>query len=223
MDLDLDLPRFDDEANVLPEAEPFPEMMVQETAQPGFLRSSSELQHEESSSESAEAPLTRKRRAKKVLTIDATQELRNADLAHWNNNYVENMIDAAQAKFQHKAPTMARKNASYWVLGTGIGGVGSGLGSSKIRSPLDMFAGESLLEALTGIETSAAGKKRSRSDEDDEHDSDERRVRSKDDDGDQIGRGDDLNLEDDAAIGPPVDDVRILHLCFGLLLSLCRV
>ena len=209
MDLgpDVDLPRYGDDYNVLPEAEPFPEMGPRAAPEPGPLKSSSSVVlEEEPSSESAEAPQRRRRKAAKILPMDVTQGLRNADLAQWNNQYLENMVAAAQAKHQHKLPSLSKKNAAFWVIGSGIGGVGSGLGTSKIPSPLNMFAGDRLMEALTGVEVVAAGRKRTRSGEEDGSDSEERRVKAREADYAQVGRGEGLALDDDGALPMFADD-----------------
>lgn len=202
MNLDLDLPQLDDDGILLPEAEAFPEMIPQIPSETGFLRSSSAVPEEEESSESAEAPQRRKPREPRELTTDMMQELRNADLAQWNNNYVANMTSATHSKSQHKAPALSKKNAAFWVVGAGIGGVGSGIGSSKLISPLDMFAGERLMQALTGVEAPMAGTKRSR-EEDGDHgsDSEERRVRMREGDGEQVGRGQEIILDEDDVMG----------------------
>ena len=209
MDLDLDLPRLDDEAIILPEAKAFPEMVPQIPAGSSFLRSSSAVPEAGESSESAEAPHRRKTREPKELTMDMTQELRNADLAQWNNNYIANMTSAARSKSQHRAPALSKKNATFWVFGSGIGGAGSGIGSSKLASPLDMFAGDQLMQALTGKEMSTAGKKRPRTEEgDNESDSEERRVRMRESDGEQVGRGQEIILDEDDAMGMMGSEVR---------------
>ena len=207
LDLDLDLPRLHEDDDMLPPPEPFPPMAPQAPGEPGFLRSSSEAPHEESS-ESAEAPARRRPRAPRVFGMDGQKSLRNAHLASWNNNYAANMADAARAKLQHKVPAVAKKNAAFWVYGAGIGGVGMGLGGSKLASPLDMFAGDSLVTALIGVAPETTGRKRSHA-EDEEHeiDSETRRVRMRSSDGDQIGRGDNLVLPDDDTMGIPGDDV----------------
>ena len=207
LNLDVDLPRYGDDYNFLPEAEPFPEMDPRAVPESGLLKSSSSVVlEEEPSSESAEAPQRRRPKAAKVLAMDVIQGLRNADLAQWNNEYLNNMIVAAQAKHQHKLPSQSKKNAAFWVVGSGIGGVGSGLGTSKIQSPLDMFAGAKLMEALTGVEGTAAGKKRTYSGEDDRSDSQERRVKAREADHAQVGRGDELALDDDGALPMFGDD-----------------
>ena len=215
LDLDIDLPRLGDDQVVLPEAEAFPPRATQPPAEPGFLRSSSEAPQE--SSETAEAPARRRHTERKPLPWDTQRSLRNNDLASWNNNYVTNMADATHIKQQHKAPSLAKKNAAHWVYGSGIGGVGLGLGGSQLPSPLNMFAGDQLMTALTGIEPPTRGRKRSRTgDEAGDSDSEGRRVRARQDDDNQIGRGDEqmgLGGEDDTmgvGMGMQGDDVRFL-------------
>lgn len=185
------------QSGALPAAEPFPETAAPAAGQQRFLKSTSVQEQEEELSDSAEAPLTRKRRGPRVLPMDATQELRASHLTNWNNNYVQNMAKASEQKLSHRIPHQAKKNAAAWVFGSGIGGVGVGLGSSKLPSPLDIFAGDKLMEALTGVELRVAGKKRGRSDEEgQESESEGRRTRPRSDEGEQVGRGDDLMLDD---------------------------
>ena len=189
----MDLPRFDDEEVIFPNAEPFPEMAPPATTG----RSSSEAARERELSQSAEAPLQRKTRAPKQLPVDERPELHNSDLAQWKTDYVVNMLEAKEAKQFNKVASLAKKNAAFWVYGAGIGGVGAGLGSSKLKSPLDMFAGEAMMEALTGIKSSSTPRKRRHSDEEDHgSDSEARRVRMRDY-GEQMDRGDHMVLNDD--------------------------
>jgi meiotic recombination protein REC8 len=207
LDLDLDIPRFDEDDLMLPPPEPFPPMAPMAPAQPGFLRSSSEAPQEESS-QSAEAPARRRPRAPRVLGMDEQKSLRNADLASWNNDYAANMADASRVKLQHKLPTLAKKNATFWVYGTGINGINTALGASNLASPLDMFAGDNLMAALIGVTPETIRRKRSHTeDEEQGSDSEARRVRMRDADGDQVGRGDDLILADDDTMGILDDDV----------------
>ena len=201
VDLDLDIPRFDDDDVVLPDAEPFPAMAPQPIAGSGLLNVPPESHNERESSETVEVPLQQQRRAPRTLAVDERQELHNADLAQWKTDYPANMKEAREAKQSHKAPALAKKNATFWVFGAGIGGVGAGLGSSKLRSPLDMFAGDAVKEALTGTKASPARHKRARDDEED-HDSDGegRRVRPRE--------GDHLTLNDDDGMMTFASDVR---------------
>ncbi|KAL8908094.1 MAG: hypothetical protein Q9171_005588 [Xanthocarpia ochracea] len=195
MDLDLNFPRADDEDLILPQAEALPPVAPQDEAGSGFLRSSV-VPQEESSSETALARQQRKVRGPRALPYDQTQELRNSDLAQWNNEYLANMENAKKAKLQHKITTAAKHNAASWVFGAGIGGVGVGLGASKMKGPLaEMFAGDALMQALTGVSDLAIGQKRSRSGgEAEDSEAEERRVRMRE--GDQeVGRA--QGLEDD--------------------------
>lgn len=209
MDVDLgaDFPRYGDDYGFLPEAEPFPEIGHRAAPEAGFAKSSSPVVlEEEPSSESAEAPQRRRPKAGKLLTMDVIQGLRNADLSQWNTDYLQNMVVAAQTKQQNKLPSQSKKNAAFWVIGNGVGGVGSGAGTSKLQSPLGVFAGDKLMEALTGVKVTAAGKKRTRSDEEDGSDSEERRVKAREAGQAQVGRGEGLALDDDGALPVFVDD-----------------
>lgn len=141
---------------------------------------------------------------------DERQEFHSTDLTQWTTDYLANMAEATAAKMSHKAPFLAKKNAAFWVGGAGIGSVGAGLGSSKLQSPLDMFAGDAIMEALTGVKISIAGQKRRRDDEEEtDSDSEARRVRIRDGDGDQIGRGVELILDDDGTMILSANDVSI--------------
>jgi len=200
MDLDLDLP--EDGYGALPPAEPFPEMAAQRDS---FLKSPSEVPEEEES-ESAEAAQIPKRRGRRVLPLDTVTELRNSDLAQWNTDYVTNMEEAAHRKAQHKQIAQAKKNAAAWVFGNGLGGVGTGFSIADLRSPLDIFAGDKLYEAITGIQVNLAGRKRGRAaGEGETSESEERRTRPRSEDEEQAGRGEGLDLGNDDAL-PQFDD-----------------
>ena len=209
MDLDVIFPQIEDDI-VLPEAEAFPTTAIQPPAGSRSLGPSSGAHQEEESTDSVEAPLQRKRRAPKALPVDERQELRNADLSQWNTDYIANMADATAAKMSHRAPFIAKRNAAFWVIGAGIGGVGAGMGSSSLQSPLAMFAGDSMMEALTGIVISTAGQKRVRDDQE-QHDSESeaRRTRFRDSDWDQLGREEGVMLEDDNTMMISANDVNV--------------
>ena len=202
-------PQIEDDM-VLPEAEAFPTTTLQPPAGSRNLGSSSGAHQEQESTDSAEAPLQRKRRAPKALPVDERQELRNADLSQWNTDYIANMADATAAKMSHRAPFIAKRNAAFWVVGSGIGGVGAGMGSSSLQSPLAMFAGDTMMEALTGVKISTAGQKRGRDDQED-HDSESeaRRTRIRDGDWDQLGREERMMLDDDGAMMISANDVNV--------------
>ena len=207
MDLDIMFPQIEDDM-VLPEAEAFPTTAIQPPVGSRNLNSSSGAHQEQESTDSAEAPLQRKRRAPKALPVDERQELRNADLSQWNADYIANMADARAAKISHRAPFIAKRNAAFWVMGTGIGGVGAGMGSSSLQSPLAMFASETMMEALTDVKISTAGQKRGRDDQED-HDSESeaRRTRIRDGDWDQLGREERMMLDDDGTMMISANDV----------------
>ena len=115
------------------------------------------------------------------------------------------MQEALATKNLHKMAYLAKKNAEHWVLGQGIGGVGSGLGQDHASGPLQMFSGATLLAAVTGRELSPAGTKHARSaslasaGEDEE-----RRVRAREEEGEQVGRGD---VEQDLALAGQDEEI----------------
>ena len=209
MDFDLMFPQIEDDV-VLPKAEAFPTTTLQPPAGLRNLASSSGVHQEQESPDSTEAPLQRKRRAPKALPVDERQELRNADLSQWNTDYIANMADATAAKMSHRAPFIAKRNAAFWVMGAGIGGVGAGVGSSSLQSPLAMFAGHTMMEALTGFKISTAGQKRGRDDqEDSDSESEARRTRIRDGDWDQLGRDEGMVLDDDGTMMISANDVNV--------------
>lgn len=210
MDLDFDLPQIDD-GLILPEAEAFPTRALQPSAGSRYLGTSSGVHQEEESSDSAEAPLPRKRRAPKPLPVDERQELHSTDLTQWKTDYIANMAGATAAKMSHKAHFIAKRNAAFWVLGAGIGGVGAGLGSANLRSPLGMFAGDAMMEALTGVKVTATGQKRGRDAEEvQDSESEARRARVRNGDWDQVGRGNGMMMDDDGAMMIPANEVSII-------------
>lgn len=110
-------------------------------------------------------------------------ELRNGDLARWNTDYLANMNEAIKHKQASRMAALAKRNAEYWVLGTGLGPL-----AQADRGPLDVFQGAKLLEALTGIKLGPSGEKRARDDGDETDNS--RRVRSRGEpSSDEVGRG----------------------------------
>lgn len=200
---------------VPPEAAPFPETIPQPPISKDLARSSSTAPQEESSSEFAEAPLRRRRRIPKELPRDNITELRNADLAYWNNNYVANMVADHQAKLQRRTSKLSKKNARFWVYGSGIGDVGTSFGNLSFNSPLDIFAGDNLIQALTGIESPAAGQKRSREGESSQESGSEgRRVRSRNGEG-EFGNGGLLPLTDDQDLAILAGEVVLLYFQFS--------
>ena len=201
---------------MLPDATAFPSIASEVAAQIARTGDSSETGKERDSESSYGAPLQRKRRVAKVLPVDQRQELRNADLAVWKENYTANMAEAVSFQAHRKVTATAKKNAAHWIMGLGVAGVGAGVGVEKIQSPLHVFSGLALLEALRGTSTSA-GRKRPRGDDEHNSDLEGRNVRPREQDGDQFGRGNDNILQDDDAALVLTDEVdqrspQILHL-----------
>ena len=136
----------------------------------------------------SKAALQQRQRAPKVIGLDDQIALRNTELAQLYENYVQNMAAASKQKQRNKLPTLAKKNAAFWVFGQGIGSVGVGVGSSRVLHPLHSFSSEQLYEALNP-ELNNRGKKRIHpSVEEEDPDFDARRVRPRVEDEDQIGR-----------------------------------
>lgn len=212
MDLELDPPRFGDQGFLLPDAEAFPELVRKVPTNEGLHRSSSAIPQEDSSHKSAAASVGRKRRSPKALPIDNAPELRNTDLARWNDNYLVNMAVETQAKLLQSATRLARKNAAFWVGGSGIGGIGS----FALKTPLDIFAGDALMKALTNVATSVAGRKRNRNEKDDDgSDSDERRVKIRQVEN-RLGDFDDLPINGNADVAIMNGEVYLLNISFCL-------
>ncbi|KAJ4368955.1 R8 protein [Neocucurbitaria cava] len=178
--MDIDFPIYGDD---LPEGEAFSSSAnPQGSEQVEVLHSTS----------TASAPMRRKRRTARALPTDATIELRNKDLADWNANYLENMKAATQHKIKSRAGPIAKKNAEYFVWGSGIGGIADHMLGTKGSNPFAMFIGDNLFELLTGMNRKkAAGKKHDRdSGIDDATQEESRRVRQKTGEPEeQIGRG----------------------------------
>lgn len=188
-----------DDGPLLPDAEAFPLNVADTNKHADQPRTSIEARQYEDTSESAEAPVRRRRLKTKAMPLDERMELRNADLAGWKDNYVANMVEAVHTRQNQQATRVAKKNAAQWVAGIGLGDAGNTIGSSRLANPLGMFAGNGLLKLLTGV-TQLAGQKRDRGDfTEGETDSEARRQRMREDE--VIGRGDDaLLLDDDMAI-----------------------
>jgi meiotic recombination protein REC8, fungi type len=172
---------------------------------------------EETPSTAISAP-QRRARAPKLLDFDDRPGLTNDDLRQWNEGYLINMNEAADARHLKKLTHQAKKNAEHWVLGRGIGGVGSGLGQDHVVGPLQFFSGVGLLAALTGRELSPAGSKRGRSPSaTSAADEEERRVRVREENEGQVGRG---AVEDDLTIagqdeGVFVGDDEMVRIPYG--------
>jgi meiotic recombination protein REC8 len=162
------------------------------------------------SSETAEAP-QRSRKKKTAVVWDDTQELRNNELARMNNEYAQNMQQAAAQRSVTKMAAQAKKNALFWVLVMGIGGIGKGIGINGAQHPLQVFSGDDLYSALVGHGTAETGRKRkSASEEGESTDREIMRKRSRDEIGDQVGPGDEM-MQDDGFIPMDEDDIYVSY------------
>ena len=142
----------DDSEPRLPPAEPFPmndrpgEQQTQQTAPPD----SSVNEIPESTSTETAGASERRARPRKRVQFDQRTGLQNKDLGDWNTNYLDNMANMSRVKQQKRATTQGRKNAAFWILGQGIGGVKANFGEDREPHPLAIFSGQALLDALTG-------------------------------------------------------------------------
>jgi len=126
----------------------------------------------------------------KPLESDERPGLTNDELRQWNEGYLTNMQETIDARHPYKMVHQAKKNAEHWVLGQGIGGVGSGLGREHAPGPLQIFSGATLVALLTGRELSPAGTKHARSPSvTSAAEEEERHVRAREEEGEQVGRG----------------------------------
>ncbi|KAF2083394.1 hypothetical protein K490DRAFT_51799, partial [Saccharata proteae CBS 121410] len=151
-EMDIDIPIADDMDLLLPEEPAFPSAHDRPTSPFGTGPVDEPT---------ITAPQRRQRKIR-ALAVDERMELRNADLADWINNYTEKMNEAAQHKQIMKVNAQAKRNAEFWVLGSGLGGIGHRAGEAELPGPLDIFQGQALLRSL-GIERGVAGLKRSAS------------------------------------------------------------
>ncbi|KFY88214.1 hypothetical protein V500_06496 [Pseudogymnoascus sp. VKM F-4518 (FW-2643)] len=192
--------QMDDDINILPDAEAFPKH------QGAKVHGDNESSLEESSV-SAEVPMKKKRQRKalKVISdLDIRLDIRNSELSEWQTNYVQNMARDKHAKSMRTINKYAIANASIFIWGNGIGGIGKTIRSSgDIPHPLDIFRGDKLKELLTGVATFPdKGKKRARSAFDEIDEEVARNVRARPDLEPQLPRavGDDAfmpNFDDD--------------------------
>lgn len=193
---DDSLPVYQEDVD-MQDAEPFaPRTAAQQADPDNPVAAQGEEAQSQTSSATAVAPAARVR-VPKPLPQDQELELHNSDLQDWDREYLDNQAMATLHKLQNKSLALARKNAHFWVLQNGIGGLGTTYQGAEecMPEPLKMFSGNALLEALTGIQLTLAGTKHPR-DVDENEDDQERRVRSRSDDN-EVGRAPDSN---DAAV-----------------------
>lgn len=97
------------------------------------------------------------------------------------------MHDANTYREHVRSTAVAKRNAKFWVLGNGLGGLSGYYGSSFVPEPLRMFTGDAVFSSLTGKDLIAAGEKHGR--DGDNADDEDRRVRARNEMG-EAGRGD---------------------------------
>ncbi|KAK7513792.1 Rec8 like protein-domain-containing protein, partial [Phyllosticta citriasiana] len=186
--MDIDLPEYGDEM-IIPDGEPLSSVREHQSSP----AAESSVQDAPVQSSSPVRVVAQRQRKPRVIPLDTTMELRNTELLGWQKNYLQNMAQAVQHKHSLRAAAQAKKNAEYWVLGLGIGGIGAIAGSTGIPGPLDMFKGEALLRTLGVRSEPAATKKRGHQLSAAEDEPQDRRVRQRSEEG-EFGRGN----EDDA-------------------------
>ncbi|KAI9831539.1 MAG: hypothetical protein M1826_003429 [Phylliscum demangeonii] len=156
-----------------------------------------------------EAPAPRPR-VPRPLPMDTRIELRPNELSLWNANYAGTMLSMARSRLNHQLPRLAKKNATFWVFGSGIGNIGAGVGQSSVHGPLDdAFAGPNLMMIFSTVTPTVtptpaaegAGKRKTPSDEPATPESERRRVRARVEQEAQIGRGAGDHIVGGASLG----------------------
>jgi meiotic recombination protein REC8 len=149
--------------------------------------SSGKRSSEDPSVDSAKAPnKRRKTRTKKKIALDKTLVLASDDMRRMRDSYLDNMAASIRHMDVHKGVIQARKNAKHFLFGTGIMGVGNGLGSFGLISSLEEFSGDALMEKITGS-FPAITQKRRREDAEKTNQDDQSPKRVREDD--EVGRG----------------------------------
>ena len=129
----------------------------------------------------------RKIRPPRALEMDALTQIGREELLQWDLEYLQNMSRFDIQKANARSLAQARKNATSWISGRGIGSVGTGVGVDGVPHPLSSFCGEALLIALSNEQPLAEqGRKRSSSSVSHEEG---RNVRSKITDGAELEVG----------------------------------
>ena len=153
-----------------------------------------------------------KRKVKaKIVVVDYPTELQNRVLGEWNDHYLDFMEQAHVEKAGKISMAQAKRNAAYWVLDQGIGGVDADFRADRQQHPLAIFSGQALIDALTGSQAQIVGKKRTRSASGgvNEADAESRRTRSspyRQDDGEAKDDSVQITADDDQGITMGEDD-----------------
>lgn len=144
------------------------------------------------------------RKQRKVVGKDQDNELPRKVIEAWQKEYLDNCCTQKPHPVSVK---QAKKNAIHLTFGLGIANIGQSIGIPTMIHPLAAeFSGDSLFTAYTGLTVLDGGnRKRSRSVKDLQgSDDQERRVRPRlEEDGNQQGRG--LDMENMLEVGqqPP--------------------
>lgn len=115
----------------------------------------------------------------RTIPIDNPAELQNSTLGEWDNKYTDIMEDAHKEHASKTSVAQAKRNAAYWILDQGIGGVSADFREDDHEHPLAMFSGQALLEMFDGPDTQSGSRKRSASAG---TEADKRRVRPRSED-----------------------------------------
>ena len=217
---DDDIPMFGDDEPI-PQVAEVTELRQDDNEDAVGRQSTSSIQPNEETSETAEAPQRRARPAKSMKP-DQRTELSNRDLNEWNQNYLANMRSAARFKELQGSRANAKRYAALWSVGQGIGRVAFAFGMDTTAHPLAVFSGQSLWRLLKNpIAPTGTKRAHSPSEEADGSDEEGRRVRARtssqegaargaeggdvmfvDDDG-MIIQGEDFNLESEVGRNAP--------------------
>ncbi|GAM37642.1 Arg5,6 homolog [Talaromyces pinophilus] len=145
----------------------------------------------------------RKHRTPKTMKLDVLTQISRDELLQWDRDYLENMSRLDGQKANAKSQIQARKNAAAWIVGRGIGAVGS-IGNHGFTYPLESFCGDSLLVSLSDEPpVNEQTRKRSSSHEEDDEGHARNVRRRVSNDGVEIGltRPYDLAMQEDVEIG----------------------
>jgi len=113
--------------------------------------------------EAATGAAQRRKVKAKTVVVDYPTELQNRVLSEWNDNYFDFMEQANFEKAGKISMAQAKRNAAYWVLDQGIGGIDADFRADHQQHPLAIFSGQALLDTLGGSQAQIVGKKRTRS------------------------------------------------------------
>ena len=206
----FDIPMKDLDPYMLPDAEPFPigqQTTVERTENDAFAKDPGQTLE---GTDTRRAPLLRSRRKIRILSLDDQTQIPAATWKDWQKDYAANMHRAKAIKNRKTAGFLAKKHATQWTTGLGIGGSGRSLGRSKIKSQLaSFFSGPGAVEFLVGSQDSSTAVQRSRDDGHEEDIHDEAQVqRVVAEDINVPGEGGSLMFnEDDDVMLPPESEV----------------